>query len=99
MFSTPPTPFFFPYLSYIAADTFRTQFRQGGWNRVAGFATGGFVARVAHVAITTAMMKTATSKAYEMYYGIGQVGWSGSCVRGGFFFFFFFGFEKVLTNA
>jgi len=33
--------------------TFQAEFKQGGWERVAGFATKGFVARTLHVALTT----------------------------------------------
>jgi len=46
-------------------DTFRNEYREGGWNRVAGFATKGFVARIAHVAVTTALMKTASSALFD----------------------------------
>lgn len=34
-------------------ETFQSEFRQGGWERVAGFATKGFLARTLHVALTT----------------------------------------------
>ena len=50
-------------------ETFKEELRAGGWERVAGFATRGFLARVAHVATTTAMMKTATSFVYEQWVG------------------------------
>ncbi|GAB5032109.1 mitochondrial carrier family [Nannochloropsis oceanica] len=49
--------------------TFQAEFKQGGWERVAGFATKGFVARTLHVALTTALMKTLTSVVYEKIYG------------------------------
>lgn len=46
-------------------DTFRDEFQRGGFKHVAGFATNGFIARVAHVCFTTMIMKTATSVIYE----------------------------------
>ena len=51
------------------AQTFRAELRAGGWERVAGFATRGFCARVMHVATTTALMKTATSFVYDQVVG------------------------------
>ncbi|DBA00876.1 TPA: hypothetical protein N0F65_008519 [Lagenidium giganteum] len=47
--------------------TFRDEFKRGGIKQVAGFATTGFIARVAHVCFTTMIMKTATSIIYESY--------------------------------
>ena len=38
-------------------QTFSEEYKAGGWERVAGFATRGFVARTVHVAFTTALMK------------------------------------------
>ncbi|KAJ1631696.1 mitochondrial carrier domain-containing protein [Pavlovales sp. CCMP2436] len=40
--------------------TFRVQWAEGGFERVAGFATRGFVARCIHVALTTVVIKTGT---------------------------------------
>jgi len=37
--------------------TFQAEFKKGGWERVAGFATKGFVARTLHVALTTGKSK------------------------------------------
>eukprot|EP00567_Pseudictyota_dubia_P015337 CAMPEP_0197441824 /NCGR_PEP_ID=MMETSP1175-20131217/7983_1 /TAXON_ID=1003142 /ORGANISM="Triceratium dubium, Strain CCMP147" /LENGTH=321 /DNA_ID=CAMNT_0042972159 /DNA_START=61 /DNA_END=1026 /DNA_ORIENTATION=+ len=53
-------------------ETFSAEFKAGGWERVAGFATRGFIARTAHVATTTALMKTMTSWVYDMYMGKGS---------------------------
>eukprot|EP00953_Heterococcus_sp_UTEX-ZZ885_P029383 15599-Heterococcus_DN1.PRE.1 len=39
-------------------DTFKAQYAEGGMQQIVGFATRGFGARVAHVALTTALMKT-----------------------------------------
>jgi hypothetical protein len=39
-------------------DTFKAQYAEGGVQQIVGFATRGFGARVAHVALTTALMKT-----------------------------------------
>ncbi|TMW58735.1 hypothetical protein Poli38472_010294 [Pythium oligandrum] len=50
-------------------DTFRSEFKSGGIKQVAGFATTGFVPRLAHVCFTTMIMKTATSIIYEAYEG------------------------------
>jgi hypothetical protein len=47
--------------------TFSEEFKKGGIKQVAGFATTGFIARVTHVALTTMIMKTATSVIYEAY--------------------------------
>jgi nitrate reductase alpha subunit len=49
-------------------QTFAEEFKLGGWERVAGFATKGFVARTAHVALTTALMKNATGFVYDFLY-------------------------------
>jgi len=47
--------------------TLRTQVAgEGGVRRLFEFATRGFVARTAHVALTTALMQTATSKVYDL---------------------------------
>lgn len=46
---------------------FKEEFKAGGWERVAGFATRGFIARALHVGLTTALMKTAASAVYDMY--------------------------------
>lgn len=40
--------------------TFKAQWADGGFERVAGFATRGFVARCTHVALTTVVIKTGT---------------------------------------
>ncbi|KAF1315712.1 hypothetical protein FI667_g15830, partial [Globisporangium splendens] len=48
-------------------DTFRDEFKRGGIKQVAGFATTGFIVRVAHVCFTTMIMKTATSVIYDVY--------------------------------
>lgn len=47
--------------------TMQEQLRQGGIRQVAGFATSGLMVRVAHVSLTTVIMKTATSIVYEAY--------------------------------
>ncbi|KAJ0412696.1 hypothetical protein ATCC90586_002326 [Pythium insidiosum] len=48
-------------------ETFQSEFKRGGIKQVAGFATTGFVPRLAHVCFTTMIMKTATSIVYEAY--------------------------------
>lgn len=48
---------------------FVDKYRSGGINAIAGFATGGFVARVLHVACTTALLKTGSSWIYQKIYG------------------------------
>jgi hypothetical protein len=48
-------------------ETFMAQYKEGGMQQIAGFATRGFVARLGHVALTTAIMKTGTSFFYDMY--------------------------------
>lgn len=48
-------------------QTFKTQYQEGGVQKLTGFATRGFLARVSHVALTTMLMKTATSVIYETY--------------------------------
>lgn len=48
-------------------STFQSEFKIGGFQRVAGFATRGFLPRVTHVALTTMLMKTACSTFYEKY--------------------------------
>jgi len=47
--------------------TFSEQYKKGGLEGLGGFATRGFLARLAHVALTTMLMKTATSIVYEKY--------------------------------
>ena len=44
-------------------ETFK---EQGGIGNIVAFSTRGLVARVAHVALTTMMMKTVTSMIYNM---------------------------------
>lgn len=46
-------------------ETFKDQIKQGN---VVKFATRGLAARVTHVALTTFMMKTMTTKIYDMLY-------------------------------
>lgn len=41
-------------------ETFARQYREGGWDAVAGFATRGFAARWLHVTLTTIVIKTGT---------------------------------------
>jgi len=48
---------------------FKEQLAAGGIRGVTEFATRGFIARVAHVAFTTAIMKTGASVVYRMIYG------------------------------
>jgi hypothetical protein len=48
---------------------FKDQLKSGGVRGVTEFATRGFVARVFHVAFTTAIMKTGASVVYKMIYG------------------------------
>lgn len=50
-------------------STFKEELKLGGWERVAGFATKGFVARAAHVALTTAIMKNGCTFVYEWLEG------------------------------
>lgn len=50
-------------------DTFKAEFKLGGWERVAGFATKGFIARTVHVSLTTALMKNLTGFVYDALYG------------------------------
>mmetsp|Transcript_5134 Transcript_5134/g.7099 ORF Transcript_5134/g.7099 Transcript_5134/m.7099 type:complete len:321 (-) Transcript_5134:274-1236(-) len=50
-------------------ELFLEQYKQGGMKQLTGMATRGFVARLAHVALTTALMKTATSMIYDSIYG------------------------------
>ena len=47
-------------------ETYKAQLQQGGMKGTFGFATRGLVARVAHVALTTLMMKTIASKVYDL---------------------------------
>ena len=49
-------------------DLYREKIRSGGLGGTFKFATAGLVARVAHVALTTLMMKTVTSKVYDLVY-------------------------------
>jgi len=48
---------------------FKEQLATGGIRGVTEFASRGFVARVAHVAFTTALMKTGASAVYRLIYG------------------------------
>lgn len=50
-----------------AVETFMNELKQGGLRQVVEFSTRGGFARVAHVALTTALMKTATSVVYDAY--------------------------------
>ena len=47
-------------------QTFRAQIAEGGVGQVLAFSTRGFVARTAHVALTTVLMKTSTSYVYDL---------------------------------
>ena len=46
-------------------EQFAAQYREGGLAGIIGFSTRGFMMRAVHVALTTALMKTATSYVYE----------------------------------
>mmetsp|Transcript_3413 Transcript_3413/g.5548 ORF Transcript_3413/g.5548 Transcript_3413/m.5548 type:complete len:328 (+) Transcript_3413:82-1065(+) len=48
---------------------FADQYREGGVKQLTGMATRGFLARLAHVSLTTALMKTVTSAIYDALYG------------------------------
>lgn len=50
-------------------EVLREQMAAGGIGGSIAFATRGLMARVAHVALTTFMMKTMTSKIYDVLYG------------------------------
>lgn len=47
-------------------DVYREQIRSGGLKGTLQYATKGTLARVAHVALTTLLMKTVTSKVYDI---------------------------------
>jgi len=49
-------------------DTLKEQLAKGGVGGSIAFATRGLVARVAHVALTTLMMKTITTRVYDILY-------------------------------
>jgi hypothetical protein len=49
--------------------TFQAQWNEGGLERIAGFATRGFVARCVHVALTTLVIKTGTEFVTDMLEG------------------------------
>lgn len=49
-------------------DTYREQIKKGGLSGTVAFATRGTVARVAHVALTTMLMKTVTTFIYDHLY-------------------------------
>lgn len=53
-------------------DTFVAEFKLGGWERVAGFATKGFVARTVHVALTSLIMRSGCDIVYQKLYGEGK---------------------------
>jgi hypothetical protein len=50
-----------------AIESFRAQMREGGLAQVVSFSMRGLVARIAHVSLTTVVMKTGTQYAYEVY--------------------------------
>ena len=50
-----------------ALEAFRAQMREGGVMAVLAFSTRGLVARVAHVSLTTVLMKTGSSYAYSLW--------------------------------
>lgn len=50
-------------------QTFHQEWKVGGWERVAGFASKGFLARALHVALTTAIMKNGCTLVYDWLYG------------------------------
>lgn len=49
-------------------QVFKQEIEKGGLSGTFGFATRGLLARVTHVAMTTLMMKTITSKIYDFLY-------------------------------
>jgi hypothetical protein len=53
-----------------AIDAFRQQMKEGGMGQVVAFSTRGLLARVAHVSLTTLVMKTGTQYALELYNGV-----------------------------
>ncbi|KAH9253563.1 hypothetical protein BASA81_008399 [Batrachochytrium salamandrivorans] len=55
-----------------AIDAFRAQMKEGGMGAVIQFSMRGLVARVAHVSLTTVVMKTGTEYAYGLYNSLGQ---------------------------
>lgn len=50
-----------------ALDSFRAQLREGGVSGLLSFSTRGLIARMAHVSLTTLVMKTGTQYAYEVF--------------------------------
>jgi hypothetical protein len=50
-----------------AVDAFRAQLKEGGVAQVVAFSTRGLVARVAHVSLTTALMKTGSTYVYHAW--------------------------------
>jgi hypothetical protein len=50
-----------------AIDAFRSQMKEGGLMGVLSFSMRGLVARVAHVSLTTVIMKTGTEWSYNLY--------------------------------
>jgi len=50
-----------------AVDAFRAQLREGGVGQLLSFSTRGLVARVAHVSLTTALMKTGSTYVYDLW--------------------------------
>lgn len=49
-------------------DIFSEELKKGGIKHLIYFSAQGFIARALHVALTTALMKTATSAVYDWYY-------------------------------
>jgi hypothetical protein len=50
-----------------AMEAFRTSMKEGGVMGVLAFSTRGLVARVAHVSLTTVLMKTGSTYVYSVY--------------------------------
>jgi hypothetical protein len=50
-----------------AIEAFRYQLKQGGISGVLKFSTRGLIARIAHVSLTTALMKTGSTYVYDLW--------------------------------
>jgi len=50
-----------------AVESFRQQLKEGGVGQLLAFSTRGLIARVAHVSLTTALMKTGSTYVYDLW--------------------------------
>ena len=48
-------------------DVLKKKYADGGMAALSGFGTKGLVARIAHVALTTMLMKTLAGEVYKFY--------------------------------